>query len=218
MKATKTSPMRNMVTPIRAISPRSVAYRVRAIAAPPFPVRAACGGPVRPLKRTGRVAPCGPPAGQTWLAYLNQRRAGRTRSRTGRPSGTCQPTLSGPSAGDEPVVRQQLADILDGGVLVRQDQVGRLQRGVVERLAELADPAQQSAERGPEGLFVAGVDGRLDLGVQRVQLVRGGRVNSQLALPQDAHDHAPSPACGCSAGCAPAGAAPSWPAEPSSCL
>src|SRR5450432_1253794 len=118
MNATKTRPSRNIVAPIRAMRPRSVAYRVRAMCgASVSSTGCITGSPVIPLHPTGGTGTRSPPPG------------GRLDC-TGLPLATADWRQAFPpgSARDQTVVRQQLADIVHGGVLGRQDEVRWLQR------------------------------------------------------------------------------------------
>src|SRR6266496_1240861 len=64
-------------------------------------------------------------------------------------------------------------------------------------------------QRGGEGGLIVAVDGRLELGVQAVQLGDGRVVDPELVLTEDPDDHEGSPSCG-SAGRSDAGMLAGW--------
>src|SRR6476469_1182562 len=97
------------------------------------------------------------------------------------------------SARDQAVVAQELADLVDGRVRRRKDEV-RLVEGVdvVVRPARTYG-GQQALQRRAEHRLVAGLDGTLDLGVQAVEGVEGVVVEVVLPLTEDPDDHARPP-------------------------
>src|SRR3954451_14045242 len=78
---------------------------------------------------------------------------------------------SGDSAGDEALVAEQLADVRDAGVGVGQDDVGRLERVVRQRLRAGADGLDERAEGLPEPALVPARHRVGERGVELVELV-----------------------------------------------
>src|SRR4029453_11697573 len=119
---------------------------------------------------------------------------------------------------DEPLVAEDLANFVDGGVGAGQDQVGGADPVGRELLAGGADAGQQGLEGAGELGLVAGVDRLGEVVVEPVELADVVFGDLELALAADPDDHRRSSSTGASAGAgAEAGAAVSSP-EPSSCL
>src|SRR5918993_4354515 len=94
------------------------------------------------------------------------------------------------SAGDEAVVAQELADLVDGRVRRRQNQVGLVEGLEVVVGAAGTHGGQEALQRGAEHRLVPGLDRLLDLVVEAVEGVEGVVVEVVLTLAEDAHDHA----------------------------
>src|SRR5512146_2151433 len=189
MNATKTSPSRNIVSVMRAVSPRSGAYRVRAIGAPPY----RAGSPTDPSSpRHLRMYPnnawgtlnvsAGSPVSRGRNPALSRSRAGPGTRRT----------LFG-----ELAVGQQPEHLRHVSVLRRQDDLGWVE--VVVRHGRPAGPddLDGAAQRRLEGDVVTGLDGRVKLTVELVQLGRGRGIDLELPFAEDPDYHRPSPAPGC---------------------
>src|SRR5215211_6925945 len=119
---------------------------------------------------------------------------------------------------DEPLVAEDLANFVDGGVGAGQDQVGGAEVVGRQLLAGAADAGQQGLEGGRELGLVAAVDRLGQVVVQPVELVDVALGDLELALAADPDDHRRSSSTGASA--AGAGAldgAASWSGAPS-CL
>src|SRR5215831_180823 len=101
------------------------------------------------------------------------------------------------SARNVALVGQHVPYFVEIGVRARQYRVRRLQDILGKRGPERPYPAEQSDQRGPEGLLVALGHGLLQGRVQGIELGRGRIVDLKLPLAQDPDDHAPSPALGC---------------------
>src|SRR5438105_12404103 len=123
MNATKTSPSRNMVAVIRAVSPRSGAYLVRAAMTPP-PFGPGCG--------------CLPGSPQHCLAEMYPTDPAHKLN------------VSRKSAGDETFAGEHLAHLVHARILGRKDQVRRLQAVGGHRRALRAHLGQQRGQRRGE--------------------------------------------------------------------
>src|SRR5918993_2700599 len=116
---------------------------------------------------------------------------------------------------DEPLVAEDLANFVDGGVGAGQDQVGGADPVGRQLLAGGADAAQQGLEGVLELGLVAGVDRLGQALVQPVELVDVAIGQVELTLAADPDDHRRSSSAGVSAGGGAAGASSSG---ASSCL
>src|SRR5829696_5983101 len=119
---------------------------------------------------------------------------------------------------DEPLVAEDLANFVDGGVGAGQDQVGGADPVGRELLAGGADAGQQSLEGRLELGLVAGVDRLGEVVVEPVELVDVVLGEVELALAADPDDHRRSSSTGASAGAGADGVAAVSSPGASSCL
>src|SRR5215212_6114389 len=108
---------------------------------------------------------------------------------------------------DEPLVAEDLANFMDGGVGAGQDQVGGADPVGRELLAGGADAGQQGLQGRLELGLVAGVDRLGEVVVEPVELVDVVLGEVELALAADPDDHRRSSSTGAWAGAGAAGAA-----------
>src|SRR5215218_4956015 len=120
---------------------------------------------------------------------------------------------------DEPLVAEDLANFVNGGVGAGQDQVGGAEVVGRQLLAGAADAGQQGLEGGRELGLVAAVDRLGQVVVQPVELVDVALGDLELPLATDPDDHRRSSSTGASAGvgAGAASGAASWSGAPS-CL
>src|ERR1700722_7380174 len=111
-------------------------------------------------------------------------------------------------AGDR-AVREELAHLADGGIREGEDVVRRHELVVRHWRPRRPHQGHGGVQGGVERRLGVVADGRVQVLVERGQFHGSVITDAELALAEDSHDHAPSPAC-CSA------AAASWlgPAEP----
>src|SRR3989442_8121531 len=93
----------------------------------------------------------------------------------------------------QPVVVEHGLDLVQGGALTRQDELGGAQVVVGDGPAQLPHLGLEGGQYRPEGLLVARLH-RLDQGVvELVELAKGFVGDLQLSLAQDTQDHDFSP-------------------------